>query len=68
MSTDGIAKGATSYQNIFKKAFYIFKHLAGYGENLDIDDPFYDNMGDLFFLLKIEDGDNGQDKQFILLS
>lgn len=64
--TDSIARGTTSYQNILKKAFYIFKHLAGYDEELDIDDPYHDNMGDLFFFLRIEEGDNGQAKQLTL--
>ncbi len=63
---DGIARGTTSYQKITKKAFYIFKHLASYDENLDIEDPYHDNMGDLFFLLRIEEGDNGQAKQLTL--
>lgn len=64
--TDGIARGTTSYQSILKKAFYIFKHLAGYDEELNIDDPYHDNMGDLFFFLRIEEGDNGQPKQLTL--
>src|SRR5690606_8939680 len=63
---DGIARGTTSYQSILKKAFYIFKHLAGYDEELNIDDPYHDNMGDLFFFLRIEEGDNGQLKQLTL--
>lgn len=63
---DGVAKGTTSYSNILKKAYYIFKHLANYDEDLNIDDPFYDNMGDLFFFLRIEEGDDGQPKQLTL--
>ncbi len=61
--TDAIARGTTSYQNILKKSFYIFKHLAGYDETLNINDPFHDNMGDLFFFLRIEEGNNEQPKQ-----
>lgn len=64
--SNGIARGTTTYQSILKKAFYIFKHLASYDEELDIDDPFHDNVGDLFFFLKLEDGDNGQAKQLAL--
>ncbi|MBA4154947.1 AAA family ATPase [Flavobacterium sp.] len=64
--SNGIARGTTSFQSILKKAFYIFKHLAGYDEELDIDDPYHDNMGDLFFFLRIEEGDNGQAKQLTL--
>lgn len=64
--TDGIARGITSFQNILKRAFYIFKHLAGYDEELNIDDPYHDNMGDLFFFLRIDEADNGQVKQLTL--
>ena len=63
---DSIAKGTTSYQNILKRAFYIFKHLSSYDEELNIDDPYNDNMGDLFFFLRIEEGDSGQAKQLTL--
>jgi ATP-dependent DNA helicase PIF1 len=61
--TEEIARGTTSYQKILKKAFYIFKHLSSYNEELDINDPYHDNMGDLFFFLRIEEGDTGQPKQ-----
>ena len=64
--SDNIARGTTSYKSIFKKALYIFKHLAGYDEELNIDDPYHDNMGDLFFFLRIEEGDNEQTKQLTL--
>lgn len=64
--SDGIASGTTSYPNILKKAFYIFKHLVGYDEKLNIDDPFHDNMGDLSFFLRIEEGDSEQAKQLTL--
>ena len=63
---DGIARGTTSFQNIVEKTFYIFKHLAAYDEELDIDDPYHDNMGDLFYFIRIEEGDNGQAKQLTL--
>lgn len=64
--SDGIERGTTSYPSILKKAYYIFKHLAGYDEELNIDDPYHDNMGDLFFFLRIEEVDNGQSKQLTL--
>jgi len=48
--------------DILKKAFFIFKQLASYDDSLDINDPFHDNMGDLFFFMRIEQGDTG-DKQ-----
>lgn len=62
----GIARGTTSFSSILKKAFYIFKHLASYDEELNINDPYHDNMGDLFFFLRIEEGDSGQPKQLTL--
>jgi hypothetical protein len=64
--TDAVARGTYSYQQILKKAFYIFKHLSSYDENLDINDPYHDNMGDLFFFLRIEEGDTSTDKQLTL--
>jgi ATP-dependent DNA helicase PIF1 len=64
--SDSIASGTSSYKSILKKAFYIFKHLAGYGEDLNIDDPYQENMGDLDFFLRIEEGANGEAKQLTL--
>lgn len=61
--TDSVSSGSNSYAQILKKAFYIFKILAGYDETLNINDPYKDNMGDLFFFLRIEEGDNNQAKQ-----
>jgi GTPase SAR1 family protein len=63
---NGIAKGKTSYPSILKKAFYIFKQLACYDEEHDIDDPYKDNLGDLYFFLRIEEGDNVDAKQLTL--
>ena len=64
--TDELSRGTRTFPDILKKAFYIFKHLAQYDEELDIDDPYHDNMGDLFFFLRIEKGYNGKDKQLTL--
>lgn len=61
-----VSSGSNSYAQILKKAFYIFKHLAGYDETLNINDPYEDNMGDLFFFLRIEEGDSNQAKQLTL--
>lgn len=62
-----ISKGKTSSQNILKKAFYIFKKLAGARNGLNINDPYYENKGDLFFFLRIEECGNGQSKQLTSL-
>jgi ATP-dependent DNA helicase PIF1 len=63
---EGVASGINSYEQILKKAFYIFKQLSNYDETLDIEDPYHDNMGDLFFFLRIEEGGNGVAKQLTL--
>lgn len=52
---DSVAKGQVSYSQIAKKAYFIFRTLSNYDESLDISNPFYDNMGDLFFFLRLED-------------
>ncbi len=41
-----------------KKCYYIFKTLAHFGDILDITNPFNDNNGDIFFLLRIETGES----------
>jgi ATP-dependent DNA helicase PIF1 len=42
------------FNKLIKKCHYIFKTLAHYGTDLDTKNPFQDNNGDLFFLLRIE--------------
>lgn len=63
---ESVNKGNNSYGQILNKAFFIFKHLASYNESLNINDPYHDNMGDLFFFLRIQEGDIGNDKQLTL--
>lgn len=46
------------FSKLLKKSYYIFKALAHYHEELDINNPYYDNNGDLFFLLRIESGES----------
>lgn len=61
-----VSKGHYSYKQILKKAFYIFKTLASYNDSLNVNDPYYDNMGDLFFFLRIEEGNFDSNKQITL--
>lgn len=63
---NAIQKGTYSYSQVLKKAFYIFKHLSNYDEDLDLNDPYHDNMGDLFFFLRLEEGDSDSSKQMTL--
>lgn len=42
------------FTKLTKKCYYIFKTLAHYGTDLNIANPYHDNNGDLFFLLRIE--------------
>jgi len=61
-----VNSGNYSYHQILKKAFYLFKQLARYDDSLDINDPYHDNMGDLFFFLRIEEGSEGEEKQLTI--
>jgi ATP-dependent DNA helicase PIF1 len=58
-----VTSGRYSYEQILKKAFYLLKQLATYDMSLNINDPFYDNMGDLYFFLRLEEGDSNSEKQ-----
>jgi len=49
-----LAKFPDDIEKLFRKAYYILKALAYYEEDLDISNPYYDNNGDLYFLLRIE--------------
>lgn len=39
---------------LIRKSYYILKALAHYKDDLDITNPYFDNNGDLYFLLRIE--------------
>jgi len=49
-----LAKFPDDIEKLFRKVYYILKALAYYEEDLDISNPYYDNNGDLYFLLRIE--------------
>ena len=60
---DSVERGEYTYNQILQKAFYIFKHLSLYDDSLDINDPYHDNMGDLYFFLRIEEGNRDEPTQ-----
>lgn len=64
--TDAIALGVNNYQSILKKAFYLLRQLSRYDDSLDIDDPYHDNMGDLFFFLRIEENNHFENSQITI--
>lgn len=49
-----LEKFPDDFNKLTKKCYYIFKTLAHYRTNLNIANPYQDNNGDLFFLLRIE--------------
>ena len=63
---NAIDTGQCNCQQIVKKTFYLLKQISRYSETLDINDPYYDNMGDLFFFLRIEQGGNEEEKQLTM--
>ncbi len=61
-----IDTGQCDCQKVVNKTFYLLKQISIYTENLDINDPYYDNMGDLYFFLRIEEGGNNKEKQLTM--
>ncbi|MBC8489135.1 MAG: AAA family ATPase [Bacteroidetes bacterium] len=49
-----IEKYPNDFSKLTKKCRYIFKSLAHYDSSLNINNPYYDNYGDISFLLRIE--------------
>lgn len=49
-----LEKFPEDFSKLINKCYYIFKTLAHYSPELDTSNPFFDNTGDLFFLLRIE--------------
>lgn len=49
-----LEKFPDDFSKLTKKCYYIFKTLAHYGADLNVANPYQDNNGDLFFLLRIE--------------
>jgi len=61
-----IDTGQSDCHKIVNKSFYLLKQISRYTENLDINDPYFDNMGDLYFFLRIEQGGNDEEKQLTM--
>jgi len=59
---DAIAKFIKNKPNnlrlVLKKAYFIFRTLAHYRSDLDVNNPYFDNNGDIFLFLTIEVGDS----------
>jgi len=49
-----LEKYPDDFSKLTKRCYYIFKTLAHYGTDLNVANPYVDNNGDLFFLLRIE--------------
>ena len=45
-------------EKLIRKSYYILKALAHYDDDLDISNPYFDNNGDMYFLLRIESGES----------
>lgn len=58
-----IDEGLCDCQQVVKKTYYLLKQISRHPETLDINDPYYDNMGDLYFFLRIEQGGKNVEKQ-----
>ena len=51
-------KYPTDFSKLFKKSYYILKTLAHHADKVNINNPYQDNNGDIFFLLRIESGES----------
>ena len=64
-----IDKNPGEVKSVFKRAHDILKTLAHYEENINVNDPFKDNIGELYFFLRIEmagQGSGGKEEQLQL--
>lgn len=53
-----LEKFPDDFSKLTKKCYYILKTLAHFEENLKVDNPYRDNNGDIYFLLRIESGES----------
>ncbi|WJJ96347.1 ATP-dependent DNA helicase [Algibacter luteus] len=49
-----MSDGTSDWTTFTKKVFYLLKQLARYDKTLDIRNPYFDNLGDLYFFMRIE--------------
>lgn len=61
-----IERGQCDCKKILERTYYLLKQLSKYTKTLDINNPYYDNMGDLYFFLRIEQGGNDEEKQLTM--
>ena len=47
---------STDYHTILRKTFYLLRSLTQCGEKLDVSNPFAQNLGDIYFFLRVETG------------
>ncbi|WP_223550517.1 ATP-dependent RecD-like DNA helicase [Aestuariivivens sp. NBU2969] len=63
---DVISSGKHDSHTFLKKTYYLLKQLSRYGEDLNTSDPYYDNIGDLFFFMRIEGSETEANQQLSL--
>jgi len=63
---ESLKSGKCTYDSLLKKTFYLLKHLAFYDSSLDIRNPYYDNLGDLYFFMRIEASSTDNNSQLSL--
>lgn len=64
--TTAVLEGKCNYRQILNKALYLFKQLSFNDESLNIEDPYFDNKGDLFFFLQLEANNSSDSTQITL--
>ena len=55
---DHLAKYPGDYEKLLRKCYYILKTLAHSTTELNVANPYRDNSGDIYFLLRIESGES----------
>jgi len=61
-----LAKFPEDYEKLISKCYYIIRSVAHYDNNFDVSKPYFDNVGDLYFLLRIESGESIEGGQLSL--
>ncbi|MFZ2906282.1 MAG: AAA family ATPase [Cyclobacteriaceae bacterium] len=59
-------KYPSDFSKLMKKGYYLLKTLAYHPSGLDVTNPYFDNSGDLYFLLRIESGESVSGGQLFL--
>ncbi|WP_445957874.1 AAA family ATPase [Yeosuana sp.] len=61
-----ISSGACDWITFLKKTFYLLKQLTQYDHTLDIRNPYFDNLGDLYYFMRIEENNTESNQQLSL--